>query len=198
MKTGNISRALTLIALGLMGLAGPGFAGEPTAFELIKEGNRHVGEETKDQVIQIRSEKSIGTLTPIIWYVIYFDPDATGKAAEVKFGAGTKLWVKRPGRVLESWHGPARPLPREKLKIDSDKALEIAIREPLLNNLKLKATQLWLQRESWSAEDVPVWKVRLWAAKLRHPNDNVEIGDLFISADDGKVLRNDLHINRVD
>jgi hypothetical protein len=38
----------------------------------------------------------------------------------------------------------------------------------------------------------------LWAQKLRHPNDDANIGDVFISAEDGKVLRSDLHIDRVD
>src|SRR5947208_11995644 len=124
-------------ALGFLALTQSGSAGEPTAFELIKEGNRHVGEEAKDKVVQIRSEKSIGTLTPTIWYVVYYDPDATAKATEVKFGAGKKLAVKRPARVLEPFLGTHKPLNREKMKIDSDKAIDVATKEPLLNNLKL-------------------------------------------------------------
>src|SRR5437016_1847991 len=168
-------------ALGFLAFIQGTLAGEPTAFELIKEGNRHVGEEAKDKVVQIRSEKSVGTLTPIIWYVVYFDPDATAKATEVKFGAGKKLSVKRPARILEPFLGTHRPLNREKLKLDSDKAIEIAIKEPLLNNLKLKATQLWLEREPWAGDDMPVWRVRLWAGKLRHPDEDADIGELFIS-----------------
>ena len=42
-------------------------AGDMTAYQLIKEGNRYVGEDAKDKVVQIRSEKSIGVLTPNIW-----------------------------------------------------------------------------------------------------------------------------------
>jgi len=198
MKTRSILRGLSLIMLGIALISRPGLAAEATALELIKEGNRHVGEEAKDKVVQIRSEKSIGTLTPNIWYIVYFDPDATAKATEVKFGAGKKLSVKRPARVLEPFMGTHRPLNREKIKVDSDKAIATAIKEPLLTNLKLQATQLSLERQPWAAEDVPVWKVRLWAAKLRHPDDTADIGTVFISAEDGKVLKNDLHINRVD
>ncbi len=193
-----MSRGLGLVLLGLVGLSRAGLTAEPTAFQLIKEGNRHVGEEAKDQVVQIRSEKSIGTLSPTIWYIVYYDPDATAKATEVKFGAGKKLTVKRPARVLEPFMGTHRPLNREKLKVDSDKAIDIASKEPLLNNLKLHATQLWLERQSWSADDLPIWRIRFWAAKLKHPTDSVDIGELFVSAEDGKVLKNDLHINRVD
>jgi hypothetical protein len=43
-----------------------------------------------------------------------------------------------------------------------------------------------------------VWKVRLWAAKLRNPERDADIGEVWVSASDGKVVKNDLHINRVD
>jgi hypothetical protein len=165
-----------------------------TAFELIKEGNRHVGEDAKDKVVQIRSEKSLGSMTPTIWFVVYYDLDATAKATEVKFGAGRKLEVKRPARILELGSKAHLPMDRAKLKVDSDKALETAMAEPLLKNLKLLASRLWL--ETW--EDAPTWKVRLWAAKLRNPNRDADIGDVYISAETGKVLKTDLHIDRVD
>jgi len=165
-----------------------------TAFQLIKEGNRYVGEDSKDRVVQIRSEKSIGSMSPIIWYLVFYDPDATFKSTEVKFGAGKKLEVKRPMRMLEPANGHDKTLDRKRLNIDSDKAIETASQDPLLTNLKLTACQLWLDR----TEDGPTWKVRLWAEKLRNPSHAVDIGDMYVSADDGKVLRRDLHINRVD
>jgi hypothetical protein len=167
---------------------------EMTAFQLIKEGNRHVGEDAKDKVVQIRSEKSLGTLTPNIWYVVYYDLDATAKATQVKFGGGVKLEVKRPTRLFELAGSSHLPLDKEKLKVDSDKAIEIATAEPLLKNLKILATRLTLER--W--ENMPVWKVRLWAAKLRNPNKDADIGEVFIVAETGKVIKNDLHIDRVD
>jgi hypothetical protein len=183
----------------LAGLVAPWLAGaaddkELTAFQLIKEGNRHVGEDARDKVVQIRSEKSIGTLIPNIWYVVFYDPDATAKATEVKFGAGQKLAVKRPARVFELAGNAHLPMDREKLKIDSDKALDTALQDPLLKNLKILASRLTL--EKW--EEAPVWKVRLWAGRLRNPNKDVDIGEVFISAETGKVMKNDLHIDRVD
>ena len=169
-------------------------AAELTAFELIKEGNRHVGEDARDKVVQIRSEKSLGTMTPNVWYVVYYDLDATAKATEVKFGAGQKLAVKRPARLFELAGKAHLPMPREKLKVDSNKALDIASKDPLLKNLKLLASRMTL--EVW--EGAPTWKVRLWAAKLRNPSKDADLGEVFISADDGKVVKNDLHIERVD
>jgi hypothetical protein len=171
-------------------------AGEMTAFELAKEGNRYLGEDAKDKVVQIRSEKSVGTLTPNIWFIVYYDPDATAKATEVKFAAGQKISVKRPARVFELIGGADKALPKDKLKIDSDKALEIAQKEPLLANLTLKASEMKLER--WGDAHLPVWKVRLWAAKLSNPNRMADIGEVFISADEGKVVKNDLKPRRVD
>jgi hypothetical protein len=190
----NIFRALavcgTVLVLQMSLLAADPDA---TAFELVKEGNRHLGEEAKDRVVQIRSEKSIGTLTPNIWYIVYYDPDATAKATEVKFGAGKKLSVKRPARVLEFATGNTE-LPKEKLKIDSDKAIAAAKKDAMLKNLTLTATQLKLER--WNAE--PVWKVRFWAAKLRDPSKTADIGEIFVSAVNGDIVKNDLNISKVD
>jgi hypothetical protein len=176
---------------------------EPNAFDLIKEGNRYVGEQAHDKVVQIRSEKSVGTLTPNIWYIVYYDPTASLKAVEVKFGAGKMMTVKRPMRLLEPVTGGDLPLDREKLKINSPDAIKIALKEPLLQNLKMTATRLSLDRVGegvlgQGGSGQGVWKVRLWAAKLRNPERDADIGEVWVSASDGKVVKNDLHINRVD
>jgi len=176
-------------------------ADEMTAYQLIKEGNRYVGEESKDKVVQIRSERSVAGLTPIIWYIVYYDPDASMKATEVKFGAGRKLSVKRPFRLLEPVTGDTSTLDRSKMKVDSDKAIQIALKEPMLDKLTIKATELKLVRAGDMFErdnKAPVWRVRLWAAKLRNPNREADIGEVVLAAEDGQVLKTDLHINRVD
>lgn len=165
---------------------------EPTALELVKDANRYVGEQSKNKVVQIRSEKSIAGLTPNIWYVSFFDPDSKSRPVDVKFGAGQKMDVKH-----RSGFGGSKAdkiLDLGKLTVDSDKAIKIATAEPLIAKLTLKATQLWLEKE----EGQPVWKVRLWAAKLRKPDSTANIGDVFISAESGKVVKNDLRPNKVD
>lgn len=192
----------TLLALNAAAALTLAHAAEPSAFDLIKEGNRYVGEQAKDKIVQIRSEKSVGTLTPNIWYVVFYDPTAALKATEVEFGAGKMLKVRRPMRLLEPVHGGDVPLDREKLKVDSDQAIKSALAEPLLQNLKVTATQLKLERVSEGALGggmaQPVWKVRLWAAKLRNPYRDADIGEVWVSAIDGKELKSDLHLSRVD
>jgi len=170
------------------------FAAEPTAFELVKAGDKYIGEQSKDKVVQIRSEKSVGSITPNIWYIVYYDPDARMKSVEVKFGAGQKMDVTRPFRLFERIGNGKDPLDASKLKVDSDRAIKIATTQPLLNNLTVKATQLWLDHGDMG----PQWKVELWAARLRNPNDNADIGAVLINAEDGSVIKTDLHPKSVD
>ncbi|HEX5399494.1 MAG TPA: hypothetical protein VFY06_10645 [Verrucomicrobiae bacterium] len=179
------------LAISLLGCAR---AGEPTAFELASKGDQYVGTQSKGKVVQIRSEKSIGTMTPDIWYVVYYDPDATFKSVQVKFGAGKEMEVTHPLRILEMATDQHDVLDKEKLKVDSDRALKIAMSQPLLRNLKLKASKLTLGH----GDEGPVWTVELWAAKLKNPDDNADVGAVILSATDGKVIKADLHPNSVD
>lgn len=167
---------------------------EPTAFQLAKDGNRFLGEPSKEKVLEIYSDKSVARLTPSIWTVAYFDPDAKFKVVEVKFGAGLKLDVNRPWKVFGGIGKEANLIDFKSLKVDSDKAIKIATSQQLLAPFTLKHTQLWLKL----GDDGLVWRVRLWAAKLGQTEVVKEIGDIFISPVDGKVVRADLHIDRLN
>lgn len=180
----------SLLLSQILGIAGD----NPTAFSLMKEGNRYVGEQAKDRVVQVRSEKSVGSLRPNIWYVVYYDPTATFKSVEVKFGGGKMMDVKRPFRVIETVTSSDRELNKEKLKVDSDAAIDAAAKEPILENLKLKAVQAKLENSASG----PTWIIRFWAAKLRNPNDQADLGEITLSAEDGKVIKNEIHPERVD
>jgi len=133
-------------------------------------------------------------MTPNIWFVVLYDPDAPLKAVEVKFGAGQKMDVSRPLRLLEPITGAEKVLDSSKLKVDSDKALDIATSQPLLKALKLSAAQCWLEHSA----DGPRWRIKLWAAKIKHPADQADVGEVFISTADGSVVKADLHPNRAD
>jgi len=183
-----------LATIALCGICQLAPAAEPTALSLIKDANEYVGKDVKDKVVQIRSEKSVASTTPNIWFVVFYDHDATFKTAEVKFGAGQKLDVKHPMRAPFSYINDKNVLDQKVVTVDSDKAIKTAMAEPLLEKLTIRATQLWLE----NVDNVPTWRVRLWAQKLRHPNDDADIGEVFINAGDGKVIRSDLHIDRVD
>jgi hypothetical protein len=169
-------------------------AGDVTAFTLVKEGNKHVGENSRNRVVQIRSEKSVGSVTPNIWHVVYYDEFAKMKAVEVQFKGGKVTGVTRPFRLLEAVADKDNELDAKLLKLDSDKALKIALKENILENLKVTASQMKLEQY----EGAPVWKIKLWAAKIKSPNKDVEIGQIFVAADDGKVVKLDIKPQKVD
>jgi hypothetical protein len=185
---------VVLATIALCAFAQRVSADEPTALSLIKDANEYVGKDVKDKIVQIRSDKSVGGLAPQYWYVVFYDHDATFKTAEVKFGAGKKMDVKHPLRSPIAYTNDKNILDQKVIKIDSDKAIKIATAEPLLDKLTIRAAQLWLE----NVDTVPTWRVRLWAQKLRHPNDDANVGEVSINATDGKVINSDLHIDRVD
>jgi len=166
----------------------------PSAFQLAREGNRYIGEQAKDKVVQIRSERSKGTVTPSIWYVVYFDDTAALKATEVKFGNGRMLDVKRPLRLLSATSNKSAPLPKEKLKVDSDEALKIVMRQPALEGVTLKSSEMRLERDR---NEEPVWRISLWGSGPKAPEYETSIGDITIGAADGKIIENDLKPEKV-
>src|SRR5476651_2066327 len=95
MQRKKSTQTMLAIAAMIFAVAQMAFAAEPTAFDLVKLGNDYVGVQSKDKIVEVRSEKSVASLTPNIWHVVYYDPDTTFRAVEVKFGAGQKLGVSR-------------------------------------------------------------------------------------------------------
>jgi hypothetical protein len=190
------SRLFSTLALLALALGGPGqssSAAQTTAFALAREGDKFIPPQAKDRITQIYSEKSAGSLVPDVWHIDYYDPTAAFKAREVTFVAGKVTEIKRPKRLLDSFTG-ARQMDWRKLKINSDRALAIALKEPLLKNLHLRATQFWLERTAMG----PTWKIRFWAARLGKPDQTVEIGDICLSGKTGEVLKTDLHTRNAD
>lgn len=194
MKNMHWARWVLLLAGGLGWSALTLGAADKTAFELAKEGNKHIGEHAKDKIVQIRSEKSVGSVTPNVWYVVYYDEFATMKSVEVKFAGDKVASVKRPFRLIEAATDKDSQLNPKQLKVDSDKALKIALKEKILENLKITASQMKLEEY----EGAPVWKIRLWAQKIRQPNKEADIGQIFVAAEDGKVVRLDIKPEKVD
>jgi hypothetical protein len=162
---------------------------DPTALDLIKKGDNYVGVQSKDKILQIYSDKSVASLTPNIWYVVYFDPDVTFKSTQVKFGAGEEMEVSHP---IHAFQLPAKPdqiMNMSTLNVDSDRALNIASSEPLLKGLNLRFSKMTLETD----DGVPTWKVELWAAKVSDSTKDADVGTVSISAVDRSVLNIDLH-----
>ena len=103
-------------------------------------------------------------------------------------GFGKMLEVKRPMRLMAN----TTPMDKDKLKVDSDKALKAALKEPMLDKLTVKATEITLEND----DNGPTWKITIWVTKLSDTTKLVDIGKIQVSAESGKILKNDLHLNR--
>lgn len=203
MKTTHQLSRLTLgLALATLGGLLTASVLDRTALELAKEGNKYVVEQSRDKVVQIRSEKSPrNTTTPATWYVVYYDslkPSEDGKVrfatgTEVKFTGGNLVSVTRNVQVLSSDTDEFGEMDYGNLKVDSDRALEIALKEPVLENLKVMATDVTLEQ---GTEDFPVWKISVWANKKGTPID-LKVGQIWVSSVDGKVCKITINPGRV-
>jgi len=167
---------------------------QPTALQLIKNGDDYVGIQSKDKILQIYSDKSVTALEPDVWYVVFYDPSVPFRSVEIKFGAGQEMDVSHPFHLFQLPAKPADILDQSKLRVDSDRALDIAQSEPLLKGLTLRASRMTLENGDFG----PVWKVELWAAKLHDPSKEVSVGTVRVSADDGSVVKLDLDPSSAD
>jgi hypothetical protein len=164
-----------------------------TALELAKEGNKYVIEQSQDKVVQIRSEKSTGGTTPSTWYIVYYENLSSLKGSDMKVTTGTELkfvgstlqTVKRNVRLVDSESDSFAELDQQKLLVDSQSALSIALKQPILENLRVLATDMRLEQ---GTEGNPVWKVSIWAAK-KDTKVDVKVGEIWLSSVDGKVCK---------
>lgn len=180
------------IILGaVLGLASSSIAlAEPTALDLIKRGNDYVGMPSRDKVVKVFSERSVASLEPNIWHVVYYDASsAPMRTADVKFEAGQETDISHP---IPPFTLPAKPdqiLDLAKITVDSDRAVDIATAQPLLKGLKLRYSKVILQK----GDNGPEWKVELWAAKVSDPTRDANVGYVRLSAADGSILQSNLH-----
>lgn len=190
MKTKCILVLGTVLAMAAARVA----LADPTALDLAKKGDDFVGTQSKDRVLQIWSEKSVAVLMPNIWYVDYYDPDAGWKTVEVKFGGGREMEVTHPSHFWQGHPNAVDVFDMSRINIDSDRALRIASSQSLIKALTLKESQMTLHRTG----DGVVWTIELYAGKVSEPNREIDIGSVTLNADDGSVIKMDLHPDKAD
>jgi hypothetical protein len=179
-----------LVLGAVLGLATTSIAlADPTALNLVSKANDYVGVQSKDKILDIDSEKSVSSLQPNIWHVIYYDDTVVSKTVDVKFGAGQEMDVSHPMRPFMLPAKERDVIDQSKLKVDSDRALDIATQQPLLKGLILRSSRITLENGDYGV----AWKVELWAAKVNDSTKEANVGTVYVSAEDGSVVKLDLH-----
>lgn len=166
---------------------------DPTALSLVKNGDDYVGTLCKDRILEAYSDKSVATMEPNVWHVVYYDPSVFSRSVDVKFGAGQEMEVSHPMRPFMIPAKARDVLDPRGLKVDSDRALQIATSQPILNGLTLRSSKMTLS----NSDDGAIWKVELYAAKVGDPTREVSIGYVTMTADDGTIVKADLHPSSV-
>jgi len=162
--------------------------GKPlTALQLLRKGNTHVSERSKNKVVQILSSRSPIHVPPQQWRIIYYDPKARYKSVEVQFEGGKMSRVFEPARLLEVLTPQAqKPLDAEKLRVDSSDALRITLALPEIRHLTIRSVEFALERGYGGS---PVWKIQLFGAASSDPSRETGLGYAIVLADDGRVLK---------
>jgi serine/threonine protein kinase len=161
-----------------------------TALQLVQLGNHYVGENARDQVIAIISDKSIGDFTPKSWRVIYRNPQAAFNATEVQFTDDKMTRVREPNRFLQIFSpGSNKTFDFSKVKLDSDDALKIVMALPEVRAASVIAAQMELER---GYGGLPVWTVNLFGESDSKLADEKNLGTIQLLAESGKILKNTL------
>ncbi len=173
---------------------------EASAFTLVKLANERLLEPSRDKIVQIISDRSKGTPMPTVWRLIFYDASRSFDTVEVRFRAGKFTELKNAGRVIERLgtifgsKSANQPLDAQKLLIDSDLALQMALKQPGLEKVTLASSRIQLELR----DRIPVWRIELWVKNPRNQNDETSLGEIFISPEDAKVIINNLHPERVN
>ena len=193
--TGLLNRSLLLVVLAVqIGAMSASAAEEATAFSLIAVGNEQVPSHARDKVVQIISDRTEGSLKPDRWSIIYYDSTAKLKSVRVRFADGKAITIDNPPRLFQRLTDDSMPLNRNRMKIDSDKALAIALAHPDLSDVDLTGLQMTLR---WERGVRVAWDVEFWAKKKVNPRKTTSIGSLVINAQDGKLIFNQLRKPRL-
>ena len=161
-----------------------------TALQLLQKGNSHVSARSKNRVLEMISARAPVEEVPQNWRIIYYDDKVTYDAVEVRFERGEMARVYEPSRLLSVFtSGASKILDLKKVKIDSDRAIQIAVSEASAETLTAKTVELKLER---GYGGLPVWNVKLYGTVPWKTGGESSLGYVILLAEDGKVLKNAL------
>lgn len=168
---------LAVFALALAAAAQDSTQTNWTALALAREGDKYLDAKARGKIVDLHSDKSVGGLTPSTWHITYFNPTIMLKRTEIEFVSGRKTELSHPNG-MSGWLSGTKVLQTRKIRMDSDRALALASKEPNLKGLNLQASQVWLEATTIG----PAWKIRLWSDKPE------AVADIKIATRDGKII----------
>ncbi len=179
--------ALVLPALILLSPAAAS-AKAPTAWEAIAIAKKQVPAESQDKVMVIRGDRSENELTPDTWHVVFYDEQASQDGRQVTVTGRAISGIREGyfdlGRIRLAAYKMEEIITPDKLKIDSDKALNVLVQTNRLKAYSLSSVIYELERDMDLRE--AIWRLKIYVDDGN--GKEKYIGFARISAENGRVI----------
>lgn len=171
-----------------------------TAYKARDIARREVNDVAKDKLIEIFGPKASGSVTPIEWHILFYDPYAKQDGRLVKVVGDSVVGIEQGYTQLDQLRLAAYKLeevvnPRS-LKIDSDRVIGALTRSTSLRRVKISAMEMRLRKPEKG--DVPaLWYVTLYARNPRTSKE-VKLGTARISASSGQIFEMEIDFKKLE
>lgn len=171
-----------------------------TAFKARDIARREVNNVAKDKLIEIFGPKSSGSISPLEWHVLFYDPYAKQDGRLVKVVGDGVIGIEQGYTQLDQLRLAAYKLeevinPRS-LKIDSDRVINALSRSTPLRRVKISAMEMRLRKPDKG--DVPaLWYVTLFARNPRTSKE-VKLGTARVSSATGQIFEMELDLKKLE
>jgi hypothetical protein len=172
------------LALVLVSSAG---AKPLTAFQALPIAEGVVNPAAKKKLIQVWGDRSPQELTPEVWSYVFYDTTADQDGRKVTITGKTVSEIRdgyfEVNRFRLAAYKADEVMDPKRLKIDSDKALDVVRKSTQLKEVKLSTVKFELRQEEDRMS--PVWTLILIADKEGYEK---EIGTAKVCAESGTIL----------
>lgn len=171
-----------------------------TAFKARDIARREVNNVAKDKLIEIYGPKASGSITPLEWNVLFYDPYAKQDGRLVKVVGDGVVGIEQGYTQLDQLRLAAYKLeevinPRS-LKIDSDRVINALRRSTPLRKVKISAMEMRLRKPDKG--DVPaLWYVTLYARNPRTSKE-VKLGTARVSSSSGQIFEMEFDFKQLE
>jgi hypothetical protein len=148
-----------------------------TAFEVLKEARRQLGNRSGKDVLSMESEN--GKLRPRYWWITFYDESLFLKKRVIQMIGPEMIQNIEPGNPFDGGN-KKYVIDPESLKYDSDKCITFLERMAKDNGIPLHSINVRLEKPH-PGETSPIWFFEFFNSK------NEKLGKVSISASTGKV-----------
>lgn len=183
-------RRASLLLVLLLALLSPAAlsAKAITAFQAIEIAKKQVPAESQSKLLVVRGDRSEDELTPDTWHIVFYDELASQNGRQItvtgKAVTGIREGYFDLGRLRLAAYKLEEVIAPEKLKFDSDKALDVLVQTNRLKAYSLSSVIYDLTRDTDLRETM--WQLKIYVDDGE--GKEKYIGYARISAENGRIV----------